>query len=50
MTSNVFLARLYRSPLVTLAAIKGACPAGGCCLSLCCDMRVMTEQVRGTKQ
>ena len=50
VTSNVFLARLYRSPLVTLAAIKGACPAGGCCLSLCCDMRVMTEQVRRTEQ
>ncbi len=49
VTSNVFLARLYRSPLVTLAAIKGACPAGGCCLSLCCDMRIMTEQVRSTK-
>ncbi len=46
VTSNVFLARLYRSPLVTVAAIKGACPAGGCCLSLCCDVRIMTEQVR----
>ena len=45
VTSNVFLARLYCSPLVTVAAIKGACPAGGCCLSLCCDMRIMTEQV-----
>lgn len=45
VTSNVFLARLYRSPLVTLAAIKGACPAGGCCLSLCCDVRIMTDQV-----
>ena len=45
VTSNVFLARLYRSPLVTVAAIKGACPAGGCCLSLCCDLRVMTQQV-----
>lgn len=44
VTSNVFLARLYRSPLVTMAAIKGACPAGGCCLSLCCDVRIMTEQ------
>ncbi|BDA42694.1 Enoyl-CoA delta isomerase 1, mitochondrial [Coccomyxa sp. Obi] len=44
VTSNVFLARLYRSPLVTIAAIKGACPAGGCCLSLCCDVRIMTEQ------
>ena len=45
VTSNVFLARLYRTPLVTIAAIKGACPAGGCCLSMCCDVRVMTEQV-----
>lgn len=45
MTSNVFLARLYRTPLVTVAAIKGACPAGGCCLSMCCDVRIMTEQV-----
>lgn len=42
MTSNTFLARLYRSPLVTLASIRGACPAGGCCLALCCDYRVMT--------
>ena len=43
LTSNKFLARLYVSPLVTVAAIRGACPAGGCCLSLCCDYRVMTE-------
>ena len=27
-----------------MSAIKGACPAGGCCLSLCCDTRIMTEQ------
>ncbi len=46
MTSNVFLARLYRTPLVTVAAIKGACPAGGCCLSMCCDVRIMTVQVQ----
>jgi len=39
--SNVFLARLYGSPLVTVAAIKGACPAGGCCLAMCCDYRVV---------
>jgi 3,2-trans-enoyl-CoA isomerase len=38
-----FLARLYRSPLVTLAAIRGACPAGGCILALCCDERIMTS-------
>ena len=42
VTQNVFLARLYRSPLITVAAIRGACPAGGCVLSLCCDHRVIT--------
>ncbi|PSC74629.1 enoyl hydratase isomerase [Micractinium conductrix] len=42
--SNRFLTRLLTSPLVTIAAIRGACPAGGCCLSMCCDYRVMTEQ------
>ena len=26
-----------------MAAIRGACPAGGCCLSLCCDFRIMTD-------
>ncbi|KAK9759430.1 hypothetical protein K7432_017628 [Basidiobolus ranarum] len=41
--SNQFLARLYRSKLVTISAIRGACPAGGCCLSMCCDYRVMSE-------
>lgn len=100
LTSNRFLARLLASPLVTIAAIRGAhrrvvahgpppllplplvvlpllpllcvqrvagcamtrrslfdvqrrclvasscagaCPAGGCALSMCCDYRVMTE-------
>lgn len=43
MTSNTFLARLYISRLVTVAAIRGACPAGGCCLALCCDYRIITE-------
>ncbi len=42
--SNVFLARLHCSRLATIAAIRGACPAGGCCLSLCCDHRVMTSK------
>ena len=41
--SNQFLARLYRTPLLTLAAIRGACPAGGCCMSLCCDLRFMAD-------
>lgn len=43
LTSNNFLVRLYTSRLVTVAAIRGACPAGGCCLALCCDYRLMTE-------
>lgn len=43
ITQNQFFTRLYRSPLVTLAAIRGACPAGGCALALCCDYRVMTD-------
>jgi len=43
VVSNHFLARLYISPLVTIAAVKGACPAGGCCLAMCCDFRIVTE-------
>ncbi len=43
VTQNTFFARLYRSRLITVAAIRGACPAGGCALALCCDYRVMTE-------
>ena len=43
VVSNQFLARLYRTPLLTLAAIRGACPAGGCCMSLCCDLRFMVD-------
>jgi len=42
--SNLFLTKLYTTRLLTIAAIRGACPAGGCCLSLCCDIRIMTEQ------
>jgi Enoyl-CoA hydratase/isomerase len=40
---NTFAARLYRSPLVTVAAIRGACPAAGCGIALCCDFRFMTD-------
>ncbi|TPX63234.1 hypothetical protein SpCBS45565_g06778 [Spizellomyces sp. 'palustris'] len=40
--SNTFLARLSNSPLVTVVAIKGACPAGGTCMSIACDYRVIT--------
>ena len=38
----MFLSHLYRSRLVTVAAIRGSCPAGGCITSLCCDWRVMS--------
>ena len=34
VTQTTFLARLRRSPLITVAAIRGACPAGGCCMAL----------------
>lgn len=36
------LTRLLVSPLATVAAIRGACPAGGCVLALCCDARLCT--------
>ena len=42
---NVFLSRLAGSPLVTACAIKGACPAGGCALAICCDFRFATRDV-----
>ena len=38
------LVGLYRSRLATMAAIQGACPAGGCAISMCCDTRVMTRR------
>lgn len=41
---NRFLARLYTSRLVTVAAMRGASPAGGCITGLCCDYRILTEQ------
>jgi enoyl-CoA hydratase/carnithine racemase len=41
--SNQFLGNLYVSRLVTIAGIRGACPAGGCCLALCCDYRILTD-------
>ena len=45
MSQNKFLASLASSPLLTMAAVKGACPAGGCALSLCCDFRFLTSDV-----
>jgi len=41
---TTFLTRLYRSPLLTIAAIRGACPAGGCIIALCCDVRLMCSE------
>jgi len=35
--------KLYKCPLVTVAAINGTSPAGGCLLSISCDHRVMVD-------
>ncbi len=43
-TSNRVLCKLHRGPLSTIAAVRGACPAGGCMMALCCDHRVMSSQ------
>jgi 3,2-trans-enoyl-CoA isomerase len=39
------MARLYESPLVTISAIDGSCPAGGTGVSMCCDYRIATTTV-----
>ncbi|XP_074866404.1 enoyl-CoA delta isomerase 1, mitochondrial isoform X2 [Carettochelys insculpta] len=35
--------RLYQSNLVTIAAINGSSPAGGCLMAMSCDYRIMAE-------
>nr|XP_042710013.1 enoyl-CoA delta isomerase 1, mitochondrial isoform X2 [Chrysemys picta bellii] len=35
--------RLYQSNMVTIAAINGSSPAGGCLMAMCCDYRIMAE-------
>ncbi|KAM6155643.1 enoyl-CoA delta isomerase 1, mitochondrial [Rhynchocyon petersi] len=40
--------RLYQSPMVLVAAINGAAPAGGCLMSLTCDYRVMADNPKYT--
>ncbi|GLI69176.1 hypothetical protein VaNZ11_013745 [Volvox africanus] len=44
VAQNAFLVRLHRTRLVTVAAIRGACPAGGCAISLCSDVRLITPE------
>lgn len=34
---------LFASPLVLIAAINGACPAGGCAIAFSCDYRIMAD-------
>ncbi|XP_045214895.1 enoyl-CoA delta isomerase 1, mitochondrial-like [Mercenaria mercenaria] len=42
MLQNVWI-NLYNSRLITIAAINGHSPAGGCLLATCCDYRVMVQ-------
>lgn len=38
--------KLYGSDMVTIAAINGSSPAGGCLMSIACDYRIMAENPR----
>ncbi|XP_076609750.1 enoyl-CoA delta isomerase 1, mitochondrial [Chaetodon auriga] len=40
--------KLYGSNMVTIAAINGSSPAGGCLMSLTCDYRIMADNPRYT--
>ncbi|KAM9305210.1 enoyl-CoA delta isomerase 1, mitochondrial [Gastrophryne carolinensis] len=35
--------KLYGSNMMTIAAVNGSSPAGGCLLAMCCDYRVMAD-------
>ncbi|XP_040918757.1 enoyl-CoA delta isomerase 1, mitochondrial [Toxotes jaculatrix] len=38
--------KMYSSNMVTIAAINGSSPAGGCLMSLTCDYRIMADNPR----
>ncbi|XP_035510125.1 enoyl-CoA delta isomerase 1, mitochondrial [Morone saxatilis] len=38
--------KLYGSNMVTIAAINGSSPAGGCLMSIACDYRIMADNPR----
>ncbi|KAG5279388.1 hypothetical protein AALO_G00077260 [Alosa alosa] len=38
--------KLYGSDMVTIAAINGSSPAGGCLMSISCDYRIMADNPR----
>ncbi|XP_030645846.1 enoyl-CoA delta isomerase 1, mitochondrial [Chanos chanos] len=38
--------RLYGSSMVTMAAINGSSPAGGCLMAISCDYRIMADNPR----
>ncbi|XP_053327160.1 enoyl-CoA delta isomerase 1, mitochondrial [Spea bombifrons] len=35
--------KLYGSNMVTIAAVNGSSPAGGCLMAMCCDYRIMVD-------
>ncbi|KAM5152332.1 enoyl-CoA delta isomerase 1, mitochondrial [Mantella aurantiaca] len=35
--------KLFASNMVTIAAVNGSSPAGGCLMALCCDYRIMAD-------
>lgn len=40
--------KLYGSNMVTIAAINGSSPAGGCLMAVCCDYRIMANNPKFT--